>query len=128
MKIGYYCIHWSIARKLNWASKDYQLDGAVRSGHAIGAPSVASTGQNHWYAYAILTLLKHSISAFLLQLRLLLLNSAGNITQIYASEEHVERSILQIHRKFLSLLNEILFFSSGYQNFSKLKRKFEYKN
>ena len=50
------------------------------------------------YSFVAEVTFKHVILAFLL-LQLLLLNSAGNIMQIFTREEHVKKRIPQIPAK-----------------------------
>ena len=98
MKIGSYCIRRSTSKVLNWALEECQLNAVLESGQSIPTPVVSSRGKA-FGRFMLSELLKHTTPDFLLQSQLLLLFSAGNVTRISTSEEHVKRGIRQIREK-----------------------------
>ena len=103
MKIGYYSIHTSISRKLNWTSKDYQLDGAVRSRHAIWAPPVVSRGKTAGWFILFRYFWNMEYVIFYSNCRY----SQANVTQISAGKDHFKRGIPRVCGGFSFLYDTV---------------------
>ena len=103
MKISSYCIRESTPRMLHRPSKETNV--MTLQGQGINHMQEKSRWQvyNTFNNPDIYTLYRYLID-ILIQLFLPLTHSAGNITNIFVSEEQVKRKILQILGRFPSLI------------------------
>lgn len=101
MKKDYYYIFRNIPRMLNWASKEYQLDRIVASGHVIWPPPVASRGK----AIGRFIFLQFWNMQYLIFHSNCCLYSWGNITYISASQENVNVKLCESTEDFICIFS-----------------------
>ena len=105
MKVGYDRICGSTPRMLNWAAEEYQLDGAVGSGHAIWKPPVASRGKAtdrfmlFWHLSNMLYLDFYYNCSFFYCILQATLRRYPRVKNMFSAEFH--KSAKDFHRRFL---------------------------